>query len=340
MVQPYATGYGIENAFKSGGNTGMMSYLRGLGASNPIQPRRRTYSPQPYTGPSPVNIRGLGDVYQQAWQDVSKASWEGREQSGRDPRYRFIHSYLNQRPTYSTNRETGWKRTPLEESDVQGNLRAIFQQYIGSQPGGMYRGGEFESWAAPYLKQAESLQQQEAEQKAQAQREKQMEDQMRWPSYEQAMSGYELDPLNRLYTGQRYSEQPISKDEYEYMRLAEQYGGTNQYGQPTVDPNVSQSAYRNPYDPQSGELPINQYAYYRWLEGDLKRRRDKEMQEQREMMRNQSMGQRENERIFLEGDRMARQERIREAQAAAQQNDLQSLAARGFYQTPYSYQNT
>lgn len=157
----------------------------------------------------------------------------------------------------------------------------------------------------------------------------------RIPSYSEAMAEFELDPLTQLYTGRKYAETPMSKEEYDYMLLSRKYGQTNEYGQPAVNARLIGEADRTPYDPQGGQPPVNEYAYYKWLQRDLKKKNEERLMQQREMQRQQSVANNQ----FQQFNQRSSGLRTGYLPGMKTQNDLQSLAARGFYQTPYSYQN-
>lgn len=197
-----------------------------------------------------------------------------------------------------------------------------------------------------------------------------------WPSYEQAISGYRNDPLTELYTGRRYQDTPLSREEYDYLRLSERYGGLSgpQLGQ------EQRRASQEPYQFGTGQNQ-NSYAYYQWLQGELKGRQEEEKRKQ-EAFRQQgnkmlsgmptpggqrfvhfltpdmrrAMGisdanvaqskmayqQYQNQQSAW-GDRkqeIAYRNMLESRRQAEQRDrDMQSAAARGFYQTPLAYQN-
>jgi hypothetical protein len=189
-----------------------------------------------------------------------------------------------------------------------------------------------------------------------------------FPSYSELMSGYENDPLSRLYSGRTYAQQPpISQQEYDYLRLYDRYGNLS-------GPEREQAKRMSgEYFPGAGG-DRDSYSYYQFLEGELKRK------EQERMSRDESIRQQAGQMLggfptpggqqfvhFLSPEmrrvmgvsdedvarsRQAYSEYTRQRgewdqyrqnmlgrNARQQQGDLQSAAARGFYQTPYSYQN-
>jgi hypothetical protein len=141
-----------------------------------------------------------------------------------------------------------------------------------------------------------------------------------WPSYEEAMRQYELDPLQQLYTGSKYGQTPLSKDEYDYLRLQQMYGSAEPlYGSraPSVEPSDR-----------------NSQEYFQWLGGKLKQQNEQRKKEEQARLRGESIrrAQRASAGLYRSPSAFP-------SQPTPNQRNMQSAAARGFYQTPFAYQN-
>lgn len=195
-------------------------------------------------------------------------------------------------------------------------------------------------------------------------------------TYEDYLAQFQVDPLSELYTGQRYAQPPLSREQFEYLTLAEKYG----YGQP-VNPNEVVQARVDPYT-AGGSVPKTGYAYYQYLQNKLKQDYETRRAEESAARRNanmiynqvggysQFMPTWERERLGITDEQVqadiARYNRDRAQSGAWDQysedmmaqnardarltmeqanREMQSAVQRGFaqtpgtaYQTPYAYQ--
>lgn len=188
-----------------------------------------------------------------------------------------------------------------------------------------------------------------------------------WPSYREAMRQYEQDPLEQLYSGRRYGETPVSEDEYNYLMMA--------YNTPSMDLSEMSPAQRFKIK-QSQEYQdfLELQRKLKQEETQRKQTERREISDYSRMIRNlpfqsvhllprnvrERLGitpeeydlsrryyqQRREFDVQREREREERQNynaRIAQMQAMQrneqQQRNMQSAAARGFYQTPFAYQN-
>ena len=188
-----------------------------------------------------------------------------------------------------------------------------------------------------------------------------------WPSYREAMRQYEQDPLEQLYSGRRYGETPVSEDEYNYLMMA--------YNTPFMDLSEMSPAQRFKIK-QSQEYQdfLDLQGRLSLAEAKRKQAERREISDYSRMIRNlpfqsvhllprsvrerlgitpeeydrsrQYYQQRRELDVQREREREERQNynaRLAQMQAMQrneqQQRGMQSAAARGFYQTPFAYQN-
>jgi len=168
------------------------------------------------------------------------------------------------------------------------------------------------------------------------QKAREMNQQTATPTYNDYARPYENDPLSRLYSGRQYFQQPpLSRDEYDYLNLHDKYSTV-------AGPQLQKLKLTEARSISGGENAAPEagsYAHYQFLESDLRRRnmeqtRNSQWQDWAASARADNAQAARNIQPPSGGYSYPTQRR----QFVLPPN-LQSLAARGFYQTPYAYQN-